>query len=56
MVDDVLYYVEKDKTLRVFPAVDDRKGIFHEAHSGTLGGHLCEAKAHGQLAKHYWWP
>ena len=52
----MLYSVEKDKTLRVIPAVGDRKGIFDEAHSGTLGGHLREAKVHGQLAKHYWWP
>ena len=30
--------------------------IFDEAHSGVLGAHLREAKIHGQLAKHYWWP
>ena len=55
IVNKVLYCVE-DKTLRVIPANGDRKGIFDEAHSGTLGGHLLEAKVHGQLAKHYWWP
>ena len=47
----MLYRVE-EKTLRVIPANGDRKGIFDETHSGTLGGHLREAKVHGQLAKH----
>ena len=54
VVDKVLYRVEK--TLRVIPANGDQKGIFNEAHSGTLGGHLREAKVHCQLAKHYLWP
>ena len=34
----------------------ERKLVFDEAHSGVLGAHLREAKIHGQLAKHYWWP
>ena len=56
IVDNVLYHTEKDKTLRIIPATGDRKSLFDEAHSGTLGGHLRDAKIHGQLAKHYWWP
>ena len=56
IVDSILYYVEKDNTLRVIPATEDRKRLFDEAHSGTLGSHLRNAKIHGQLAKHYWWP
>ena len=30
--------------------------MFDEAHAGPFGGHLRDAKVHGQLAKHYWWP
>jgi len=44
----------KANTLKVIPAAGDWKGIFDKAHSGTLGGHLREAKVHGQVAKHYW--
>ncbi len=44
MIDDVLYHVETDKTLRVIPDVGDQKGIFDEAHSGTLGGHLWKQR------------
>lgn len=50
IVDQVLYYIERDKTLRVIPATSDRKRIFDEAHSETLGGHLRDAKIHGQSA------
>ena len=42
--------------LRIIPPTGDRKQIFEEAHAGTFGGHLREAKIHGQLSKHYWWP
>ena len=55
IVDSILYHVEKDNTLRVIPATEDRERLFDEAHNGTLGGHLRDAKIHGQLAKHYWW-
>ena len=54
--DDVLYYVAKDKSLRVIPPMSDRKALFRKAHSGVFGGHLREAKMHGELARHYWWP
>ena len=30
--------------------------MFEDAHSGTLGAHLREAKLYGQLSKHCWWP
>jgi len=33
-VDDVLYHVEADKTLRVIPPRQDRETLFHEAHDG----------------------
>ena len=56
ITDGVLYHIESDKTLRIILPSNDRKLIFEEAHSGVLGAHLREAKIHGQLAKHYWWP
>ena len=34
----------------------DRSKVFDETHSGAYGAHLQEAKVHGQLSKHYWWP
>ena len=27
----------------------------HEAHDGTFGAHLRDARVHSQLSKHYWW-
>ena len=56
LLDGVLYHVEKDKTLRVVPPSGDREKLFHEAHGGKFGGHLRDAKVHGQLSRHYWWP
>ena len=56
VIDDVLYHVEADHTLRVIPPAHLREALFKEAHSGLFGGHLRSAKIHGQLAKHYWWP
>ena len=53
--DGVLFYVAKDKTLCIISPKTDRHALFEEAHSGVFGGHLREAKIHGQLAKHYWW-
>ena len=52
----VLYRVQKDKTLRFIPPVEDRKKLFDGVHSGVFGGHLREAKIHDQLSRHYWWP
>lgn len=56
VIDKVLYFVEKDKTLRVIPPASSRRQLFDDAHSGTYGGHLREAKIHGQLSRRYWWP
>ena len=56
LVDGVLYHVENDKTLRIVPPTTHRKKLFDEVHSGLLSGHLREAKMHGQLSRHYWWP
>ena len=56
LMDGVLYYVVADKTLRLVPPIRDREQLFEETHSGPFGAHLREAKVHGQLSKHYWWP
>ena len=56
IVDSVLYRVESDKTLRVIPPTSQREKIFHEVHGGRLGAHLRDAKIHGELSRHYWWP
>ena len=56
IVDDVLYRVESDKTLRVIPPTAQREKLFHEAHEGKFGAHLRDVKIHGELSRHYWWP
>ena len=56
MDEGVLYYVEADKTLCLIPPTGDCKHVFEEAYCGKFGAHLRDAKVHGQLSKHYWWP
>ena len=56
LLDGVLYHVERDKSLRVIPPLVDREKLFHDVHGGIFGGHLRDAKVHGQLSRHYWWP
>ena len=57
VIGGALYRVmEKDMTLRIVLPKANRHKIFEDAHGGVFGGHLREAKIHGQLAKHYWWP
>ena len=56
VLDGVLYRVEPDKTLKIIPPAVSRHPLFLEAHQGAFSGHLREAKIHGQLSKHYWWP
>ena len=55
LLEGVLYHVEKDKTLRVVPPAEEREKLFHEAHDGKFGGHLRDAKVHGQLILDFWW-
>ena len=52
----VLFYVAKDKTLRVIPPTSDREPLCQEVHSVTYGAHLQEAKIHSELSRYYWWP
>ena len=51
----MLYHLESDGTLRVIPPTRTRRELFEEAHSGTFGGHLRDAKVFSELKKHYWW-
>ena len=55
ILDKVLYYVSRDDTLRIIPPHSDRRSLFDEVHGGPFGGHLRDAKIHGELNKRYWW-
>ena len=55
-VDDILYHMEPDKTLRVIPPATDREELFLEVHWDPFGGHLSDAKIHSHLSRDYWWP
>ena len=55
LIDGVLYFVERDKSLRVIPPEAYREKLFHGAHDGLYGGHLRENKVNGGLGKCYWW-
>ena len=56
LVDETLYHLEADKTLRIVLPEASRQEVFEEVHGGRFGGHLRDAKIHGALSKHYWWP
>ena len=56
VIKGVLYRIEEDQSLRIIPPAEDRLRIFESAHGGQFGRHLREAKIHGQLSRHYWWP
>ena len=45
ILDNMLYHIESHKTLTVVVPETDRKVLFDE---GMFGGHLREAKIHGQ--------
>ena len=56
IIEGVLYRIEGDKTLRMIPPTSQRDKLFHQAHDGKFGAHLRDAKIHGELSRHYWWP
>ena len=56
MDDKILYRMEADKSLGIIPPAVDRQKIFEEVHAGPFSGHFREAKIHGELSRHYWWP
>ena len=56
LLDGILYHVEPDKSLCLISPDHDWEHLFQEAHNGIFGAHLKDAKIHGELPKHYWWP
>ena len=48
--------MESDKSLWLIPPDSDWVSLFDKVHSGIFGAHLKDAKIHGKLSKHYWWP
>ena len=56
LVDNVVYHIAMDGTLRIVSPVKDRKGLIQEAHGGKLAGHLRNAKIFGELSRVYWCP
>jgi hypothetical protein len=55
VIDNVLYRVMQNGTLRLVLPTVDRQALFQEAHAGKFGGHLLEHKVYSQLCRHYWW-
>ena len=39
----------------MIPPAGSSKRLFQQAHGGTFGAHLGDAKVHSELRKHYWW-
>ena len=56
VLENVLYHIELDKSLRIVLPQEDRRRVFDQAHAGVFGAHLREKKMHSQLSRHYWWP
>lgn len=44
LIDDVLFHVESDGTLRIIPPLTKRKELWNQLHAGNCGGHLRDAK------------
>jgi len=51
LIDDILYHLVSDGTLRVISPRKDRTGIIKEAHDGKLSGNLRDVKIFGQISK-----
>ena len=56
LVEEVLFRVQADKTLRLVVPAQRRKELFNEVHSGLYASHQRAAKIHSVLSCHYWWP
>ena len=56
LMDNILYHLAPDNTLRIIPPKEYREGIIREVHNGRLAGHLRDAKIYGQIGRTYWWP
>ena len=56
VIDNVLYHLSEEKSLRIVVPQAERYFVFKEVHQGRFAGHLRDAKIHSQLSKAYWWP
>ena len=56
VVEEVLYHLASDKTLRVVVPESDCMKLVQQSHGGNFRGHLGDVKVYGLLCKHYWWP
>ena len=48
-MDNILYPLAPDNTLRIIPPKEDRERIIREAHNDRLAGHLQDAKIYGHI-------
>ena len=55
LLNEVLYWVGEDGTLRLVSPTDDHHAYFLAVHAGKFGGHLCDKKVNSQLHQDYWW-
>ena len=55
-MDNVLYNVQQDGSLRVIPSASTCEELFCQASGGVYGGHLEDAKVYSELLCDYWWP
>ena len=56
IVDEVLFRIQLDKTLRLVVPAEERRRLFDEVHAGIYASHQRTSKIHAVLSKHYWWP
>ena len=56
VIDNTLYHVTANMSLRIVLLKEDRLAVFHEVHQGKLAGNLRDAKTHNQIGKTYRWP
>ena len=54
--DGVLYFADRDGTLKLIPPTARRATLIQTLHEGPYGAHLSSKKLIGQISKHYWWP
>ena len=56
ILDGTLYRIELGQSKKIVPLTSDHHQLFLKVHEGAFSDHLREAKIHGQLSRHYWWP
>ena len=55
LVQDILYRVIKNGTLRLLAPTEYRHSLFLGAHAGNFLGNLRNHKVFSQFSHHYWW-